>query len=189
MVTFVIALCGCGDDRLPTISDPTVKTESTPKPALELIDISKVPKLSPKGRFQEGQSATVFGEPNQVADDLIANGKDAIPFLISKLEDETEMDHQIINYWYKLYVGDMAHIILTDFFNDQTELKSTVPGFFWDDFLERGSNKEITGEEVLRRYIQKHGRKAIRQKWQRMWDENKDKIYWDERCYCFKLRS
>ena len=185
LVAFVSAfiLSACGDDRLPVVADPTIKTESTPKPALELIDISKVPHLDSKGRFQDGQTAD--GETNQVAKDLVANGKDAIPFLIDKLDDETEMDHTIVNFWYQLSVGDMAHIILTDFFTDRSEVNSTIPGFAWDDFLERGNDKGLMGEEVLRRYIQKHGRKNIKSRWQELWDKNKDKIFWDEPCYCF----
>ena len=189
LVSFVMAfiLSGCGDDRLPAVEDPTIKTESTPKPALELIDISKVPHLASKGRFQDG--GTADGGTNQVAKDLVANGKDAIPFLIDKLDDETEMDHTIVNFWNRLSVGDMAYIILTDFFTDRSGVSSTIPGFAWDDFLERGNDKSLTGEEVLRRYIQKHGRKSIKTRWQELWDKNKDKIVWDERCYCFGRRK
>ena len=129
LVAFVIAfvLSACGDDRLPVVADPTVRTESTPKPAMELIDISNVPHLASKGRFQDGDTAN--GKTNQVAIDLIANGKDAIPFLIGKLDDETEMDRTIINFWYQLSVADMAHVILTDFFTDRSEVNSTIPGF------------------------------------------------------------
>src|SRR5687768_10226143 len=89
ILALVITAHGCGDQQMPVIADPTVKEISAPKPALELIDISKVPRLD-KSRFQEGHTAT--GEPNQIAKDLVANGKDAIPFLISKLGDETKME-------------------------------------------------------------------------------------------------
>ena len=182
----LITLSGCGDDRVSIVTDPTVTVSSTPKPPLELVDISKVPPLC-KSRFQEGHSAN--GEPNPVAKELVANGKDSIPFLIAKLDDETEMDHRIVCFWYRQYVGDVALIILMDVFQDETEVNSTIPGFDWDSFLERGDDRNIMGEEVLRRYIRKHGRQKIKQRWQKMWDENKDKIFWDEKCYCFKLRS
>ena len=179
----VAALSSCSDEKLPAISDPTVKVEVIAKPPLEFVDVSKLPVLS-KGRFQDGDTA--LGEQNQVAKDLVANGKAAIPFLIAKLEDETEMDSRVINFWYQLHVGDMAHIILTDLFTDKGGSHSTIPGFEWDEFLERGGDRSLMGEEVLRRYIRKHGRRSIKQRWQKMWEQNKDKIFWDPKCYCFK---
>ena len=128
-----------------------------------------------------------LGNKNQVLADIIANGKDSLPFLISKLDDETEMDRRVENFWYRLYVGDMALIILDDLFTDETESRSTLPGFSWDDFLERGDNREITGEEVLRRYIRRHGRSTIKRRWQKLWTENKEKIFWDADCKCFEF--
>ena len=184
ILTLMVVAYGCGDERIPVIADPTVKESIAPKPALELIDISKVPPLD-KSRFQEGHTAT--GEPNQVAKDLLANGKDSIPFLISKLEDETKMESPTVNFWYQMCVGDLALIILEDLFTDETEMNSTIPGFGWDDFLERGRDRALMGEEVLRRYIRKHGRKKIKERWQMMWQKNKDKIFWDGKCFCFKL--
>ena len=173
-------------EGLPTVPEPSVKATLTPKPPLELIDISKVPPRD-KSRFQEGHTAD--GRPNPIAEEIVANGKDSIPFLIGKLEDETEMDRHVMPFWYQLHVGDMALIILGDLFTDETGMKSTVPGFGWDDFLERGGDESLMGEEVLRRYLRKQGRKTIRQRWQHMWEENRDRIYWDQNCLCFKLRS
>jgi hypothetical protein len=185
-ISVLAGAIGCsGSDQLPVVSDPTVKVDSTPKPALELVDLSKVPPLAPKGRFQDGRIGN--GQPNQIAKDIVANGKDSIPFLIQKLDDETEIDRHIINYWYRLSEGDLALVILFDLFTDKTEANSTIPGFSYGEFLEGGNDPSLTGEEILRRYIQKHGRARIEQRWQRLWDEKKDKIFWDERCYCFRL--
>ena len=188
LVAFILTAIAiaCDEPPVPVVRDPTVNLESTPKPALETVDISRVPPRD-KRRFQEGHSAN--GEPNNVASELVANGRDAIPFLISKLDDDTEMDHRVVPFWYKLYVGDMALIILTDFFEDETEVNPTIPGFGWDEFLERGSDRSLMGEEVLRRYIRRHGRSKIKARWQAMWEQNKDKIFWDEKCYCFKIRG
>lgn len=186
LLASVVFLYGCRDQPRVIVEEPILKTESSSKPPLELIDISTVPPLASKGRFQDGETAR--GETNQIAKNLLANGKDSIPFLIGKLEDETEMDHRIINFWYRLYVGDMAHIILTDFFTDESGARTTIPGFARDDFLERGGDKALMGEEVLRRYIRKHGRRDIKRRWQEMWAKNKEKIYFDEECVCFKLR-
>ena len=50
---------------MPSIPDPTVEVEVAPKTPLELVDISKLPVLASKGRFQDG--ATALGDPNQTA--------------------------------------------------------------------------------------------------------------------------
>lgn len=179
-----VFLAACSDSEIAGVPVPAETPNIVAKRPLELVDISKMTTLAPKGRIQDGKTA--LGDTNHIAIDLVANGKDSIPFLINQLEDETDMDRHTMNYWYQLYVGDMAHIILTDLFTDQTGMNSTVPGFGWDEFLERGNDKDIMGEEVLRRYIRKHGRRSIQQRWQEMWDQNKDKIFWDEKCRCFR---
>jgi len=80
-------------------------------------------------------------------------------------------------------------IILTDFFIDDTWQHTTIPGVGWAKFLERGSNKDLTGEQVLRNYISKHGRRKIKQRWQKIWEEYRDKVEWDEKERCFKPTS
>jgi len=182
----VVGSTACsGSDQLPVVSDPTIKVDSTPKPALELVDLSKVPPLASKGRFQDGRTGN--GQPNQIANDIVTNGKESIPFLIRKLDDDTEIDRHIMNYWYRLSEGDLALVILFDLFTDKTGANSTVPGFSYGEFLEGGRDPSLTGEEILRRYIRKHGRAKIKQRWQQLWNEKKDKIVWDERCYCFRV--
>ena len=184
ILTALLVIAACGDDRVPVVAEPTITSEPTPKPVLELLDLTETPPLT-KGRFQDGETAD--GRPNHLAKAIVAQGKNAIPFLIGKLDDETELPRPVTNFWYRQFVGDVALIILIDLFQDRSEVNSTIPGFGWDEFLERGGDGTLMGEEVLRRYIRKHGRKTIKQRWQKMWDQNKDKIFWDERCYCFKL--
>ena len=181
---FVIA---CSDEKLPDIQLPIVEPTHSPKPHLDEIDISKMGPLGPK-RMQSDMT-DAEGNRNRVLEVLIANGTDSIPFLINQLDDETKIERRIIPFFYQQSVGDVALVILSQLFSDETEMQSTVPGFWWDDFLERGGDRSLMGEEVLRRYIQKHGRKKIKQRWQQMWDRNKDRIFWDEKCYCFKLRT
>lgn len=184
VLALVVFFAACREPEIESVMASAETPNAIVKPPLELIDISKMPPLDSK-RIQTSME-DALGNKNHVFADLLANGKDSIPFLINQLENETEMDRTIMSF-YRLYVGDMAHIILTDFFTDETETKSTIPGFGWDEFLERGSDKDIMGEEVLRRYIRKHGRKSIKQRWQKTWDQNKDKIFWDEKCRCFKI--
>jgi len=176
----------CSDENFPDIQMPIVEPTPSPKPILVEIDISKMGPLGPKRMQSEMMDAQ--GNRNRVLEVLIANGTDSIPFLINQLDDETRIERRIIPFFYQQAVGDVALVTLSHLFTDETEMKSTVPGFWWDDFLERGGDRTLMGEEVLRRYIRKHGRKKIKQRWQQMWEQNKDKIYWDEKCYCFKLR-
>lgn len=187
----IFLISGCNSvnvtraDSLPT--SPT-KTPA-PKKDLNKIDLTEIKHIAPKGRAQDESLEDENLVEISIADDLLAHGKDSIPFLISKLDDETEMKRGTIDFWYQVYVGDVALVILNDFFMKNDELTSTIPGFYWDDFLERGNDKHLMSEEILRRYIEKHGREKIKERWQKMWDENKDKIYWDETERCFRIAN
>src|SRR5687768_2781540 len=82
-----------------------------PKKPLTEIDLTTIEHIAPKGRAQDDILQNKEFNKLSIGDDLIAHGKDSIPFLISKLEDETELNRQVINYWYEVYVGDIALII------------------------------------------------------------------------------
>ncbi len=60
-------------------------------------------RIAPKSRVQDR-------DYNQlpVVEQLIAHGKESIPFLISKLDDETKIVGHVIDYWNQVYVGDVA---------------------------------------------------------------------------------
>lgn len=102
--------------------------------SLSEINLSEIKHIAPKGRAQnqslEGENFVELS----IADDLLAHGKDSIPFLISKLNDETNLKRGTIDFWYEVHIGDVALIILNDFFTKNDELTSTIPGFGWDDF-------------------------------------------------------
>ncbi len=164
-------------------------TPALPEKALNRIDLSAIKHIAPKGRAQDSSLEGEKFAKLSIADDLLAHGKDSIPFLISKLDDETKMNRGVVDFWYEAYVGDVALIILIDFFTRNDELTSTIPGFSWDDFLERGNDRDSMGEQILRNYIEKHGRKNIKARWQKLWDENKDNIYWDETEKCFGVKQ
>src|SRR6185436_5895821 len=57
-----------------------------PTKPLDQIDISKIGRIASKGRVQDLDYNKL-----EVVADLIDNGKDCIPYLISKLEDETKL--------------------------------------------------------------------------------------------------
>lgn len=164
-------------ERLPA------KEESRPSvvPVSE-INLASIGSIAPKGRVQDSE----YNDLN-VVKNLIQQGKEAIPYLISKLDDETRIEDDVIDYWSEVRVGDVALIILTDFFTDRSGQNTTVPGVGWDEFLERGVNRHLTGEQVLRNYISSHGRKAIKERWQALWREYGDRLVWDENERCFTV--
>jgi hypothetical protein len=124
-----------------------------------------------------------------VVEQLIAQGKESIPFLISKLEDETKIEDRVIDYWNQVHVGDVALVILSDLFLDRNWERSTIEGMNWDEFLGRGNDKKITGEQLLRNYVERYGRKRIKERWQNVWEKYQQRIFWDEQERAFKIRA
>lgn len=147
------------------------------------IDLAAIGSIAPKGRVQDRDYNDL-----PVVTKLIQHGKKAIPYLISKLDDETRIKSHVMDYWSDVRVADVALIILTDFFTDSTWQKSTIPGVSWDEFLER-ANHDLTAEQVLRYYISKHGRKAIKARWQALWLKYRNQLVWDTNQRCFRLTS
>jgi hypothetical protein len=148
------------------------------------IDLTKIGHIAPKGRVQDRDYNRL-----EVVDQLIGMGTSCIPYLISKLEDERRLRGDVADYWVKVTVGDIAFILLIDFFTDSSWEKPTIPGLGWNQFLEVGPNAVLTGEQYLRRFIAKHGRKGIKAKWQRIWLRHKSLLYWDDGERCFKVKK
>jgi len=187
-IIIIFLLSGCNTTEISRADTLPTQTPTLAKKLLKDIDLTTIKHIA-KGRAQDdGLQDTDFKEL-PIAADLLAHEKDSIPFLIGKLDDETKMDGQVVDFWYRVYVGDVALIILNDFFTRDDGLTSTIPGFGWDEFLERGNDKNSMGEEILRKYIEKHGRKKIKERWQKVWDENKENIYWDDTERCFKISN
>ena len=146
------------------------------------INLADIGAIGPKGRVQDTEYKQL-----PVVERLIAHGKESVPYLISKLDDETKIGGHVVDYWYDVRVGDVALIILTDFFTDSTWQKTTISGVGWDKFLERGDDTNLTGEQLLRNYISKYGRTKIKERWQQIWQEYRNEIQWDEKERCFKV--
>ena len=182
---FIVAGCGARAPA-PSLHAPRVEKGQSSVSTIPLaqIDLTKIGAVAPKGRVQDT-------EYNQlpVVENLIAHGNEAVPFLIAKLDDETKIKSHVFDYWSDVRVGDVAFIILTDFFTDPTWRKTTIAGVGYDVFLERAPNSEVTGEQLLRNYIARHGRHAIKIKWQKIWAQHKDRAHWDANDRCFVLRD
>jgi hypothetical protein len=114
-------------------------------------------------------------------DQIVADGKSAIPVLISQITDSRMIAEPVYDFWPRIETGALAHFILSDLFLDDTWQKSTMPELFpeqkcdqpawtcWDNFREAHSLK----------HIQSH--------WRTFWRANQDKIYWDDKSRCFRL--
>lgn len=152
--------------------------------SLEQIDLRTIGHIASKGRVQDREYNHL-----PAVEQLIAQGKESVPYLISKLTDEAKVEGQVIDYWSDVRVADVALLVLTDFFTDSTWQRATVAGVSWDELLERGNQEGLTAEQVLRSYISKHGRKKIQDSWKDTWTKYRDKMFWDEKQRCFRLIS
>jgi hypothetical protein len=181
-----ISVCS---DKASIISDRkqlagSAATTTPGRRPLSEIDLSQIDHVAPKGRVQDKDYNNLV-----IIDGLLTNGNDAIPFLISKLEDETEIDHHVFDYWPgPVRVGDVAFVILMDFTTDSSWMRSTIPGADRDSILGK-YDPNLPGVERLTRAVEKHGRKPIRKKWEKIWAEHKEQIIWDERERCFTMRD
>jgi hypothetical protein len=179
-----LLLMGCSDADVRE-SKPEAPAISSPSQQVQFseINLALIGHLAPKGRVQDKDYNQLI-----VVEQLIAHGKESIPFLISKLDDETKIDDRVLDYWNQVYVGDVALIILSDLFLDKKWERSTIEGMKWDEFLGRGNDKNVTGEQLLRNYIQRYGRKRIKERWQNVWEKYQQEIFWDEQERAFKIR-
>lgn len=183
-----LALSACANSEA-TLEGPVPVNSSSPavaksRKALSEIDISKIDQIAPKGRVQDKGYNDL-----EVIDQLIANGKESIPFLICKLDDGKVIHHHVIDYLPgENTVGDVAFVILSDFVTDSTWSRTTIPGADDDSILGR-YDPDLPGGERLPRFVEKHGRKPIQQKWKKIWTTYKDRIVWDEKERCFKVVS
>jgi hypothetical protein len=190
LIIIIFLLSGCNTAEISKADSLTTQTPVLkPKTDLSKIDLTEIRHIAPKGRAQDGILQDKEFNELLIVDNLLVHGKESIPFLIDKLDDETEIDRRVINYWYRVYVGDIALIILNDFFTSGDGITATIQGFGWDEFLERGNDRDSTGEAILRKYIEKHGRKNIKARWQKVWDENKENIYWNKTDKCLKVKK
>jgi hypothetical protein len=180
-------LLSCGDacaGRASNSAAPVATASPSAQIRLSEIDLTRIGHIAPKGRVQDA-------EYNQlpIVEQLIAHGKESIPFLISKLEDETKIEAHVLDFWYQVSVGDVALVILSDFFLDKNGKKSTIAGMHWNEFLARGNNNNFTGEQVLRNYIERYGRRKIKERWQNVWQQYQDRIFWNQQERAFKVRA
>jgi hypothetical protein len=131
--------------------------------------------------------------PSKVMDQIIAEGPKSIPILIAMISDTrmAKTREPIICYWGAMSIGDIAFCLLSDLFTETGGSaiggRATIPGAGWDEML--GPRGDLPAWEQLHRYIKKQGRAALQAKWQAVWKKYGDRIVWDPKERCFRLRS
>jgi hypothetical protein len=130
-----------------------------------------------KGRLQDRGYCS-----SRLMDQIVADGKDAIPILISQLTDARPTKEPIYDFWALTTAGDIAYFILSNLFTDANWTTFNMPG------LESLNDKcDSYAQECWRRFLKKHGRKFVQDQWLAAWNKNKDRIYWDQQARCFRL--
>lgn len=145
------------------------------------IDLISIRHISPKGRVQDKE----YNQNIPVVDQLISKGTDAIPILINFLEDERQLEKGVVDFWPEVKVGDMAHIILFDFFTDESFVKSTIPEIKFllgEDFF-----PDKPSWEKWYDLIKEHGRISVKKYWQKIWENYREFIQWDVKKRCFTI--
>jgi hypothetical protein len=130
-----------------------------------------------KGRLQDLEYCS-----SKTMDQILAQGKDAIPILISQIADTRPTKEPIFDYWPEMRVGDVAVFILESLLVDADWKTFNMPGL---EALNHDCN--APSWDCWDRFVKEHGRTFIQSHWQEAWTKNRDRIYWDEKVRCFRV--
>jgi hypothetical protein len=133
-----------------------------------------------KGRLQDRDYCR-----SKIMDQILAQGTDAVPILISQIMDARALKEPAFDFWNSMTVGDLAAAILGDLFTDSDWQTFNMPG------LERVTltvcDPKVPAYECWQSIVKEHGRKFIQDQWLAAWNKNKDRVYWDTKAGCFRL--
>ena len=129
-----------------------------------------------KGRFQDHEYCS-----SAVIDQIVADGKLAIPILISQITDPRWIDEPVYDFWPRIRTGELAYFILGDLFLDGTWQKSTMPALFPPQKCDEAA--WVCWEQ----FRKTHSLNELQARWLEFWKANQSSIYWDSKARCFKL--
>jgi TonB family protein len=129
-----------------------------------------------KGRFQDRDYCS-----SAVIDQIVADGKSAIPILISQITDPRWIDEPVYDYWPRIRTGELTYFILGDLFLDDTWQKSTMPALF------PAQNCNEAAWVCWEQFRKTHSLKELQARWIEFWKANQSRIYWDGKARCFRL--
>ena len=116
---------------------------------------------------------------------ILADGKSAIPVLISQLTETAPTKYQIGDYWADTRSGDVAYIVLTDLFTRPDTETSEMPGV--PDWKTVMNGCHTMAQGCWDDFLHKNGRKSVQKAWLRAWNLHKDQVYWDAKTQCFRV--
>lgn len=116
---------------------------------------------------------------------ILADGKDAIPILISQLTETAVTKNQIADYWGGTRSGDVAFVVLNDLFTEPDLHTFGMPGVPDWSAVQKGCDR--AAEACWDKYLRKNGRMSVRQAWLRAWNLHKSQIHWDVKAQCFRV--
>jgi hypothetical protein len=131
-----------------------------------------------KGRFQDRDYCA-----SVVMDQIVADGKSAIPVLISQITDTRWIADPVYDYWPRIRTGELAYFILEDLFLDDTWQKSTMP------FLFPAQHCDEPSWVCWEKFRKTHNLKELQARWSAFWTANHDRISWDGKARCFRLSN
>ena len=131
-----------------------------------------------KGRFQDREYCS-----SMVIDRIVADGKAAIPALIAQITDARWIADPVYDFWQRIRAGELAHFILQDLFLDDTWQHSTMPALFPPE------NCTDPAWACWDRFRSRHSLRDIQARWEAFWNASRDRIYWDQKARCFRLRE
>ena len=151
------------------------------QPASLRVDLARIGQIAPKGRVQD----KYYNPDLPVVAKLIEAGPKSIPFLISKLEDKTPVKGHVMDFWPDVRVGDVAWIILCDFFTTADWEHSTIsPGL--GSIIE---DQKLPSQDAWAAQLRKDGRAGIRKKVEKILSPYQGRLFWDAKERCFRVRD
>jgi hypothetical protein len=144
------------------------------------IDLSKIGHIASQGRVQDREYNRL-----EIIDQLMMNPRESVPYLIGKLDDETEINGPVMDFWPRVTVGDVALVILTDFMTNPAG--KVNPGFSWEELFDAKRDLKISAEQYLRHQLARHSRRWLKQRWEATWAIYRDRLIWVEQYRSFLL--
>jgi hypothetical protein len=131
-----------------------------------------------KGRFQDRDYCA-----SAVMDQIVSDGKSAIPVLISQITDSRWIAEPVYDYWPRIRTGELAYFILGNLFIDDTWQKSTMPALFPPQDCDEPS------WVCWEKFRKTHSLKELQARWLAFWKANHETIHWDDKARCFRLSN
>ncbi len=131
-----------------------------------------------KGRFQDRDYCA-----SAVMDQIVADGKSAIPVLISQTTDTRWIEEPVYDFWPRIRTGELAYFILGNLFVDDSWTRSTMPSLFPEQHCDDAS------WVCWGRFRKRHSLQDLQAHWLKFWQANKQRIFGDDKARCFRLNE